>query len=203
MKDFSVVGKPVARQDAYDKVTGTALYADDYSFKGMLYGVMVRVPAAHATIDKIEYTPLLKDNKSVTAICDVNDIPAARKVGPIKQDQPIFSWERILTPGDVVAMLVGPNEEELFKLRSEVKVSFTPLPMLTDPKKALDADAPIIHPSYKNNEIVHYPLRKGNVEKGLSESDFILEQTYTTQFIDRDVYFFVIYFKCSSTFESG
>jgi len=184
MKDFSVVGKPVARQDAYDKVTGTALYADDYSFKGMLYGVMVRVPAAHATIDKIEYTPLLKDNKSVTAICDVNDIPAARKVGPIKQDQPIFSWERILTPGDVVAMLVGPNEEELFKLRSEVKVSFTPLPMLTDPKKALDADAPIIHPSYKNNEIVHYPLRKGNVEKGLSESDFILEQTYTTQFIE-------------------
>jgi CO/xanthine dehydrogenase Mo-binding subunit len=184
MKDFSVVGKPVARQDAYDKVTGTALYADDYSFHGMLFGVMVRVPATHATIDKIEYSPELLNNKNVTAICDANDCPAAKKVGPIKQDQPIFSFEKILTPGDVVAMLVGPHEEELIKLRSEVKVSFTPLPALTDPLKALEADAPLIHPAYKNNEINYYPLRKGDVEKGLAESDFILDQTYTTQIIE-------------------
>ena len=184
MEEFSVVGKTVKRQDAYDKAIGAALYADDYAFPGMLYGVMVRVPAVHATIDKIDYSALKKKNKFLTTICDANDIPGKKKVGPIKQDQPVFCSETIVCQGDTVAMLVGPDEGELFALRNEVKVSFTPLPVLTDPLKALDADAILIHPEYKNNEIVHYPLRKGNVEQGFKDSDFILEQNYSTPFIE-------------------
>ncbi|MCP5047716.1 MAG: molybdopterin-dependent oxidoreductase, partial [bacterium] len=49
---------------------------------------------------------------------------------------------------------------------------------------ALDPDAPRIHPQYEDNLIVHYPLRKGDIEKGLAESDFTLEQTYTTPHIE-------------------
>ncbi|MCE1187520.1 MAG: xanthine dehydrogenase family protein molybdopterin-binding subunit [Ignavibacteria bacterium] len=183
MKKFNVVGKPVTRQDAYEKATGTALYADDYTFPGMLYGVMVRVPASHAIIDRIDYSAVA-GNPAVTAIVDHNDIPAQKKVGPIKQDQPIFSWEKIVTPGDVVAMLVGQNETELLQLRDKVSVEFTALPVLTDPLKSMDPDAPRIHPQYENNAIVHYPLRKGDPEKGFAESDYIIEQTYTTQFIE-------------------
>ncbi|MCK5076782.1 MAG: molybdopterin-dependent oxidoreductase, partial [Calditrichia bacterium] len=88
------------------------------------------------------------------------------------------------TPGDVVSMLLGENEEELYKFKDQVKVEYEHLPILTDPEKALEEGAPLIHPQYENNLIVHYPLRKGNVEKGFNESDFILEQKYTTPHVE-------------------
>lgn len=182
-KSFSVVGKPVIRQDGWEKVTGQAKFADDYNFPNQLFGVMVRVPVAHARINRIDYSAV-QDHPAVLAICDANDVPAAKKVGPIRQDQPIFSYDKIVTPGDVVAMLLGENEDDLLKLRDKVKVDVEPLPVLTDPRQALQPDAPLIHPQYKDNLIVHYPLRKGDVEKGFAESDEIIEQTYTTPHIE-------------------
>ena len=183
MKEFKLVGKPVKRFDAHEKVTGSALYTDDYKMIGMLHGVMVRIPSAHAKIKKIDYSAIA-DSEHLTTICDASDINSAKKVGPIKQDQPIFCWEKVQTTGDVVAMLVGENEEELIKLKSKVVVDFEQLPVLSDASKALDDDAILIHPEYKSNLINHYPLRKGDVDKGFSESDHILEETYTTQCIE-------------------
>ncbi|MBI2418605.1 MAG: xanthine dehydrogenase family protein [Ignavibacteriales bacterium] len=182
MEKFEVVGKPVQRQDARGKVTGSTKYTDDYSVPELLHAVMIRVPVAHAEITGMDFNGIEK--RSDIVICDHRDIPAQKKVGPIKQDQPIFSWEKIVTPGDVVAMLVGGNREELYSLTKLVKVSYNELPVLTDPLKAMDADAPRIHPQFENNFIVHYPLRKGDVEKGFAECDGIIEETYTTQNIE-------------------
>ena len=180
---FNIVGKPVIRQDGLEKVTGKAKFADDYSEPGQLHGVMVRVPTVHATIDEIDYSEIHQASPNVI-IVDSNDIKGLKKVGPIRQDQPIFAYDKIVTPGDVVTMLVGESEEELKGLAIKVKIKFTELPVLTDSSKALDPDAPKIHPQYENNLIVHYPLRKGNIEKGFKESDFIHEETYTTQLVE-------------------
>ncbi len=180
---FNIVGKEVIRQDGYAKVTGEAKFADDYKFHGMLYGVMVRVPAAHANITSTNYS-WLENNPSVTTICDANDIPGEKKVGPIKKDQPVFAYDKIVTPGDVFAMLVGKNEQTLRKLTALVKIEIEKLDVLSDPLKALENDAPLIHPENGSNLIVHYPLRKGDVEKGFTESDFILEEKYSTPHIE-------------------
>lgn len=176
---FSLVGKPVIRQDGYQKVTGQAKFADDINFPHQLYGVMVRVPVVHARIKSVDYS-VVKDHPALTTIVDAGDLPGAKKVGPIRKDQPVFSFEKIVTPGDAVAMLVGESESELLKLTEKIKVNYQELPVLSDPSRALDPDAPLIHPQYPDNLIVHHPLRKGNVEKGFAESDEILEQTYTT-----------------------
>ncbi|NOZ62189.1 MAG: molybdopterin-dependent oxidoreductase, partial [Calditrichaeota bacterium] len=66
----------------------------------------------------------------------------------------------------------------------QVKFEIEELPVLTDPRRALESDAPLIHPEFETNLIVHHPLRKGDVEKGFQESDFVLEQTYTTPHIE-------------------
>ncbi len=182
-KSFNIVGKPVIRQDALEKVTGKAKFADDYNEPGQLHAVMVRVPTVHAIIEEIDYSEILSNHPQVI-IVDSNDIKGLKKVGPIRQDQPIFAYEKIVTPGDVIAMLVGESEEELKMLAKKVIVKYKELPVLKDTLKALEANAPKIHPEYEDNLIVHYPLRKGDVEKGFQESDFIHEETYTTQFIE-------------------
>ncbi|MCX6150593.1 MAG: xanthine dehydrogenase family protein molybdopterin-binding subunit [Ignavibacteriales bacterium] len=181
--NFSILGKPIVRQDGLEKVTGKAKFGNDYNFPGQLYGVMVRIPVAHAKIKSIDYSGL-QNNPAIKTICDASDIPGEKNVGPTKKDQPIFSSDKIVTPGDVVAMLVGENEEELLKLRHLVKIDYESLLVLTDPTKAMDEDAILIHPEFPNNEIIHHPLRKGNIEKGFSESDFIIEQTYSTQLVE-------------------
>ncbi len=180
---FNVVGKPVIRQDGYEKVTGQAKFADDFTFPDQLYGVMVRVDVVHARIHSIDFSGI-KDNPALTTIVIVDDIPGSKKVGPIRKDQPIFASDKVLTSGDVLAMLVGPSEIELRNLVRKIKIKFEALPVLTDPGKAMEKNAPLLHPEYKNNLIVHHPLRKGDVSKGFSESDEILEQTYTTPRIE-------------------
>jgi CO/xanthine dehydrogenase Mo-binding subunit len=180
---FSQIGKPVVRQDGLEKVTGQAKFADDYRFPGQLYAVMVRIPQAHAKINGIDFSAV-SNAPGFCTVCDAGDVPGAKNIGLIRQDQPVFCREKVVTPGDVVAMLVGESEATLIKLREKIKIDYTPLPVLTDPGKALAPDAPLIHPQYRNNLIVHYPLRKGDIETGFAESAFTLEQTYTTPHIE-------------------
>jgi len=182
-KTFNLVGKPVIRQDGYSKVTGKARFADDINYPDQLFGVMVRLPIAHARIKKIDFSEI-ENHPSVITICTAGDISGSNISGIIKQDQPVFCDQKIVTPGDVVAMLVGEDEELLRQLAGKVKYEIEPLPALTDPRKALDSDAVLIHPESKSNLIVHYPLRKGDIERGFSQSDHIVEQTYTTQLIE-------------------
>jgi CO/xanthine dehydrogenase Mo-binding subunit len=181
--EFHVVGKPVERQDGFEKVTGQARFADDLSFPNPLVAVMVRTPFVHAQIRSLDYSAI-ESHPALSAICDARDVPAAKKIGTVRYDQPVFCDERIVTPGDVVAMLVGPSEEDLLTLRDQIRIDGQPLPVLDDPARALDDDAPLIHPEFGSNLIVHYPLRKGDVEKGFSESDFVFERTYTTQRVE-------------------
>ncbi len=63
------VGRPVEREDGWAKVTGRALFADDYNLDGQLYGVMLRIPVTHARIRKVDYSGLAGDD-TIAAICD-------------------------------------------------------------------------------------------------------------------------------------
>lgn len=180
---FNVVGKPVVREDGYEKVTGEALFADDINFPNQLFGVMVRLPVAHAIIKSIDYSPL-KNDKNLICICDADDIPGTKKVGTVRTDQPVFSSHKVVTPGDVIAMLVGENKEALRSLIKKVKIDYDELPILSDPRRALEPEAPLIHPEFKTNLIVHHPLRMGSIKRGFEESDFILDQTYTTPAVE-------------------
>ncbi|MCF8240528.1 MAG: xanthine dehydrogenase family protein molybdopterin-binding subunit [Melioribacteraceae bacterium] len=182
-KNFKIVGKPIVRQDGVTKVTGKAKFAADYNFPNELQSVMLRIHSSHALIKSIDFS-CIENDSNVAAIIDHRDIPGDKKVGVIKKDQPIFCSEKVVTPGDVIAMIVGKSERELIKIKDKIKIEYEDLPVLTDPSKSLETDAPLIHPEYKSNLIVHYPLRKGNVDSGFSNSEHILEQTYTTQNIE-------------------
>ncbi|MBN1155664.1 xanthine dehydrogenase family protein [candidate division KSB1 bacterium] len=182
-KEFSTIGKHIIREDGWEKVTGQAKYGDDFNFPNQLFGVPVRVPAVHAKINHIDYSEIISD-PDLIAVCNCSDIPGSAKIGPIRKDQPIFCSERVVTSGDVLSLLVGPSREKLLQLREHIRIDYEPLPILSDPSKALEDDAVLIHPEFKTNLIVHYPLRKGDIEKGFQQSDEVIEQTYTTQCIE-------------------
>ena len=56
---FKYIGTRPDRPDGIDKVTGKARYGADAYASGMLHGVMVRSPHAHAKIKKIDASKAL------------------------------------------------------------------------------------------------------------------------------------------------
>ncbi|HLN08641.1 MAG TPA: molybdopterin cofactor-binding domain-containing protein [Xanthobacteraceae bacterium] len=66
-KDYTIVGKPVARLDIPDKVTGRFTYVHDFRLPDMLHGRVVRPPAMGASLEAVDDT-------------SVKDIPGLVKV---------------------------------------------------------------------------------------------------------------------------
>jgi hypothetical protein len=57
MSELTVVGKPVTRVDANEKVTGEIVYGYDLVLPNMLYGKTLFSTRAHAKIKKIDLPP--------------------------------------------------------------------------------------------------------------------------------------------------
>jgi len=180
---YKVIGKKLPRTDAYEKVTGRAQYAADISFPGMCFAAQKKTTVPHGMIKNIDISQADKV-AGVEAIITHKDVPGNNITGVIKYDQPVFSLDKIYCPADVVALVVGEDKEAVRKALTLIKIKVEELPVLSDYTHALDNDALLIHPENKSNLINHYPLRKGNIEKGFQESDFIIERTYTTPAIE-------------------
>ncbi len=58
-QQFTTIGTRPVRHDGVDKVTGRAAYGADLDLPGMLYGVIVRSPHAHARIRAIDTSAAL------------------------------------------------------------------------------------------------------------------------------------------------
>jgi len=54
MRKFHVLNSRARRLDAPAKATGQAIYCDDLSMPGMLYGAILQSPHAHARILNID-----------------------------------------------------------------------------------------------------------------------------------------------------
>ena len=53
-RKLSVIGRPLDRRDALEKVTGQAVYSSDMVLPGMLHAKVLRCPHAHARIRRID-----------------------------------------------------------------------------------------------------------------------------------------------------
>ncbi len=54
MSEYTVINSRAARVDTPDKATGKAVFIDDMTLPGMLYGALLQSPLAHARIVSID-----------------------------------------------------------------------------------------------------------------------------------------------------
>src|SRR5262249_16628893 len=129
-KKRRLIGGKISRLDGAVKSTGRAKYAYDVNRPGLLHGVILRCPYAHAKIKSIDTTPALA-MPPLTALITINtQAPAtvvkgdpATKAVPLpvrRGGQPV---ERVVKPGPGVQFLkagvpVGPND-----LKAEDKIA--------------------------------------------------------------------------------
>lgn len=178
-------GTSVFRNDAFSKVTGRTKYTDDLKFYGMLHMVPVYTSCVHADHLKVHTSEALKA-EGVVAVYTAEDIPGQIHFGQINRDYAMLAQGKIMCEGDVIALVVAETREQALAAAALVREDAQELPALTDPREALKPDAPILRPGTEGNtnRINHGRVRKGNAGELLKQCDLILEEEFTSQFIE-------------------
>jgi 4-hydroxybenzoyl-CoA reductase alpha subunit len=184
MKEFSVIGKRLPRIDAKDKVTGKALYTDDISMPGMLYGLILRSPFAHARIVGIDTSRAL-GLTGVKAVITSQDTPKV-KFGIISRsskymDEYPLAVDKVRFIGEEVAAVAAVDPDVAMEALDLIQVEYEELPAVFDPEKARQPGAPRIHDHAPSNISREYHILKGDPEKVFRECHHVREDTFTTQ----------------------
>lgn len=149
------VGASVPRVDGHDKVTGAALYIDDYPREGVLYGKTLRSIVPRGRLRAIERDPAFDWS-------DITVVTAAQIAGPnivalIEEDQPFL----VPIDGEIqhaeepLALVAAPTAERAAEALKHLHANVEPLPAVVDLASALAEDAPRI-------------LKQLTLEKGLA-----------------------------------
>ena len=171
------------RNDAYAKVTGKAKFTDDLKFANVLHAAPAYSDFVHARIKAID-TRAAEKVPGVVRVLTAKDVPGVNRFGQIIRDFRIFADDKIRYHGDVVAIVVAESREIAIRAAQLVKVDATPLPALLDPEEALKPGAVLVHESHGTNLINTHVVRRGNAEHGFKQADFVIEQDFTTQFVE-------------------
>jgi CO/xanthine dehydrogenase Mo-binding subunit len=176
-----IIGKSERRVDSWGKVTGRAKFAEDYSVGHQLWGKVLRSKYPHALIRSVDVSAASKLS-GVEAVLTAKDIPGSKVFGIVLKNQQILAEDRVRYLGDGVALVAARTKEVAEQALALIRVEYEPLPVVSDPEEAMKPDAPILHG--EKNEFVHHKVRKGDIAKGFTQSDFILERKFKTQFVE-------------------
>lgn len=187
------VGRAIHRVDALEKVQGKAEYTVDMVLPWMLFGRFLSSPFARARIVNID-TSRARQVTGVKAVVTGRDFPYT--YGSTLKDRPFLAQGQVRYAGEPVVAVAATSEEAAEEALSLISVDYEEMEPIVDPEKAMLPGSTLVHEDlhlYKRNEVVnpiprtnicsHYKLRRGNVEEGFSEADFVYEGTYRTQMV--------------------
>ncbi len=181
----AVIGHSVKRTDLLDKVTGNARYVADMPFPGLLFGKMKRCNVAHARIRRIDTSRALA-LPGVKAVLTHENVPRVLHAGSphprsasVTCDQYILD-DKVRYWGEGVAAVAAISEEIAERAIELIEVEYDTLPAVFTTEDAERSDAPRIHEREPGGNLVLPPviIKRGDIEAGFAEADFILEGLY-------------------------
>jgi CO/xanthine dehydrogenase Mo-binding subunit len=196
---FTVVGTRPIRHDGVDKVTGRANYGADFSLPGMLHGVVVRSPHAHARIVAID-TKAAEALPGVKAVITGDDIPKTTAKLAIGEGalelsdmgDNLLAHDKALYHGHAVAAVAATSLDLARAAAQLVQVTYEVLEPVCSIERAIASDAPILHddlvtsgrpaPDRKGptNIAGRMELRRGDLDQGFADADLIVEREFRT-----------------------
>ncbi len=188
--DLSYVGKKAGRPDMVEKLTGEAMFVSDMEFPGMLHAQLKKSPFARARIKHIDTTKAAS-MPGVRAVVIGDELDY--HIGLYIVDKYILAKGEVRHYGEAVAAVAAETLEQARAAVEAIEVEYEPLPPVLHHMDALKPDAPLVHPDLGSYGYVaaaftpkpgtnianHTKLRKGDVEKGFEQSEYIVEREYS------------------------
>ncbi len=186
----ATIGQPVGRAEGPEKVTGAATYPADIDLPGTLVGKCLRSPYPHARIKSIDASAARRV-PGVHAVLTGFDIPDIL-VGRMLRDMPVLARDIVRFVGQKVAAVAAEDADAAEEALNLIEVEYEELTPVLNPLEAMGADAPILHPQFMSyigrvdgpqehgNVVDHKVWKKGDVERGFAEADYVFEHTFRT-----------------------
>lgn len=188
-RDLRVVGKPLPRTDAWEKVTGRARYTVDMALPGMLTGRVLRSPHPHARILSIDASEALA-MPGVHGVLTWENVPRVlfNATSTHTQSPPPFDAVKdqylldnvVRYVGDEVAAVAADDDETAKRALEKIRVEYEVLPYVLTPEEAQEPEAPDLHQETEIKNIVGGVIRNGigDIEEGFREAEVVVEETY-------------------------
>ncbi|NOX45095.1 MAG: molybdopterin-dependent oxidoreductase [Caldiserica bacterium] len=185
-----VVGRSVRKVDGIALSTGQPVFTLDVDVPGAVVGKILRSPHAHAEIVRID-TSRAEELPGVLCVLHHGNVPripytTAGQGWPEPSPYDSFLFDKkVRFVGDRVAAVAAISEEIADEALRLIEVEYRELPAVLDPEEATAPGAPVIHDEGEARGI-HDPehniaaaidIRVGDIERGLSESDVVVETT--------------------------
>ncbi|WFA10438.1 xanthine dehydrogenase family protein molybdopterin-binding subunit [Tissierella sp. Yu-01] len=184
------IGVNTLRKDAWEKVTGRAKYNGDNISPDILHARLLTSPYAHALIKNIDTRKAMKSS-GVKAIITGKDSPFL--TGPMICDRPIIARGKVRYFGEPVAVVVANSEEEAMRAVHLIEVEYEKLPVVNSIRDAIIPESTLVHkdlnlyyypashiyPEFDSNIMDHVKIRKGDIERGLNESEVVVEASFS------------------------
>jgi CO/xanthine dehydrogenase Mo-binding subunit len=178
--ETTVVGTRRPKVDAYERVSGTAVYPHDVSLPGMLHGAILRCPHAHAKVLSIDTTTAGKMpgvRAVITGASSGADIPWYQRGGVFSSK--LFD-DVCRYQGDEVAAVAAETPHQAADAIRAIEVRYQELPFVVDEAEALEPGAPAIHDG--GNMVGEPQIReRGDLAAGFEAADAVVERTYRTE----------------------
>ncbi len=197
--NYKVLGTRPIRHDGADKVTGRAIYTNDFRIAGLIHGAILRSPHAHAKIKSID-TSAAEKAPGVLAVVTHHDFPhvdgktaelGEGAVNLAHLARNVIAKDKVLYRGHAVAAVAAKSLHDAQSALALIKVEYEPLEAVTCIRAAMQEDAPLLHDDVFTDEMgkfsdkpsniaKHLHFEQGNLEEGFAKADIVIEREFTT-----------------------
>jgi len=153
MPGGSILGHPVRRVEDPDLITGASRYVDDLPADDVLHAMFVRSTLAHARVTGIdaEHARAMPGVAGVFTAADIDLPPIGSGVTAEAFARPILASDVVRFVGEPVAVVLAETREQAADAAEAVLIDYEQLPVVVDPERAMEPDAPLLFPEYGSN----------------------------------------------------
>src|SRR6266571_4714785 len=176
------MGHSIKRKEDPRFVRGQGTYVDDIRLPGMIYLDIVRSPFAHATIKKINPSKALSI-PGVLAVITGQDLAKYNLhwMPTLMSDtQMVLPVDKVMFQSQEVAAVIATDRYIAADGVDAVEVEYEPLPVVVDPRKALEPGAPVLRTDKEgktDNYIWHWETGdRAATDKAFAEADVTVKQ---------------------------
>ncbi|MGZ6140907.1 MAG: aerobic carbon-monoxide dehydrogenase large subunit [Myxococcaceae bacterium] len=176
------MGHSMKRKEDPRFIRGKGNYVDDIVLPDMLWMDIVRSPFAHAKIKSINTEKAMKVPGVLAVITgetlakyNLHWMPTL-----MSDTQMVLPTEKVMYQAQEVAAVIATSRYAAADGVDAVEVDYDPLPVVVDPFKALEPNAPVLRTDKKDkkdNRIFHWEAGdRAATQKAFSEADVVVKQ---------------------------
>jgi aerobic carbon-monoxide dehydrogenase large subunit len=174
------VGRAVPRLEDPKLLSGRGQYLDDIALPGLLHCAFLRSSVAHALIDRID-VEAARAMPGVHAVLTLADLMpkltadrmplGASPTGGQSNSTPfVLASREVAYVGEPIAMIVADSRYLAEDAVARVQVGFTPLPVVSDARKAIAAESSVVRTELKTNVLNSFNVGFGDVAEAFSKA---------------------------------